>query len=176
MPNPRFLAFNGPTQTTAAPAPVTTGAVIKTLLQLAPASTQVLEIVEWGISFDGIAVTLPIRCELIETNGAATVTAYAAASADFTPFGQVVGTLGSNVQVGTTTSGYTASGEGTPGVTRTLDLQMVSPTASYVKQFPLGERPVVGYSAVASPIQKYLRIRVTASIAVNTYCYVIWSE
>ena len=50
-----YLIGNGPMQTTAAFAPVTTGTAIKTLLQVKPSATVVAKIIEWGISFDGFA-------------------------------------------------------------------------------------------------------------------------
>ena len=74
-----FLIANGPMQTTAAFAAVTTGTSIKTLLQLKASATKVLKIKEWGISFDGSAAATPIKVELIETDVAATVTASVAA-------------------------------------------------------------------------------------------------
>src|ERR1700758_1791566 len=65
---------------TAAPAKVATGAVIKTLQQLSTSSTMSLEVIEWGISFDGSAAATPGACELVDTTAInATVTTYAAA-------------------------------------------------------------------------------------------------
>jgi hypothetical protein len=64
--------------TTAAPAPVTTGTAIKTLLQIATPSTEDIAIVAWGIDFDGTAAAAPIKVELIDTDVAATVTAHVA--------------------------------------------------------------------------------------------------
>jgi hypothetical protein len=52
---PLYKIFNGPAPTTASQVAVTTSTVIKTLLQVKPGATQVLQIVEWGISFDGSA-------------------------------------------------------------------------------------------------------------------------
>ena len=60
-----YLIANGPSPTTAAQVPVTTGTAIKTLLQVKPSSTKALQIVEWGISFDGSAAATPIKCELL---------------------------------------------------------------------------------------------------------------
>ncbi len=163
-----YLIFNGAAAGAAAPVAVTTGTAIKTLLQVKPSATIIAKIVEWGISFDGSAAATPIKCELVETSGAATVTA--SATADITKLdanaiagGDPVTNL---LPVGTTSTGYTASGEGTPGTCRIFDLQFIAPTNQYVKQFPLGREPAIQVSTFA-------RIRVTAGAAVNAYCYMI---
>jgi hypothetical protein len=69
----QYLIGNGPMQTTAAFATVTTGTAIKTMLQFKPLVPA--KIIEWGISFDGSAAATPGKVELIETDVAATVTA-----------------------------------------------------------------------------------------------------
>lgn len=165
-----FLIFNGAASGAAAPVAVTTGTAIKTMLQVEPSATLVAKIVEWGISFDGSAAATPIKVELVETSGAATVTA--TASADITKLdgdAQAGGDPTTNlIQVGTTNTGYTASGEGTPGTCRIFDLQYIAPTSQYVKQFPLGREPMI-------QISKFCRIRVTAGAAVNCYTYMIIS-
>lgn len=166
MPEKIYQAFNGVTPTTAAQVPVTTGTSIKTLLQIATPSTESLSIIEWGISFDGSAAATPIRCELLTCTGAATVTTLTAA--DVTQLTDPLGppTL---MTMGTTATGFTASGEGTPAAVDTLDVQFVAPTSQYIKQFPLGREPVCAVS-------RFVRVRVTAAAAVNAYCYVVWSE
>lgn len=162
-----FLIANGPMQTTAAFAAVTTGTSIKTLLQLKASATKVLKIKEWGISFDGSAAATPIKVELIETDVAATVTASVAADitkvdGDALSCGDPTTNL---IQVGTTATGYTSSGEGSITSVRNLDHPIfVPPTGPLVKQFPLGQEPVI-------QIGKFGRIRVTAGAAVNAYCY-----
>jgi hypothetical protein len=68
--------------TTAAQAAVTTGNVIKTMLQvkLGASTNHPGKVVEWGISFDGSAAATPIKCELLTTGTVnATVTEYVAA-------------------------------------------------------------------------------------------------
>ena len=62
-----YSAYNGALVTTASPVPVTTSTSIKTLQQLATSSTMSLEVVEWGISFDGSAAATPGICELVDT-------------------------------------------------------------------------------------------------------------
>lgn len=163
-----YLLQNGAVGTTAAPVVVTTGTTIKTLLQFKPSATVIAKIVEWGISFDGSAAATPGKIELMESDVAATVTAHA--TADITKYdgdalagGDPVTNL---IQVGTTSTGYTASAEGTTTVSRMFDLQLLPPTGPYVKQFPLGREPVL-------QVAKFARIRVTFGAAINAYCYMI---
>jgi len=163
-----YRVNNGASAAAAAPAKVATGATIKTLLQLKAANTG-LTVVEWGISFDGSAAATPIEVELIDTGTvAATVTAFVAN--DITCFSGVVdsGVTTGGLTISTVTSGYTASGEGTVAApVRSGDLQLVAPTNQYLKQFPLGQGFYV-------PQANYLRVRVTAPVGANAYCYVVY--
>lgn len=163
-----YLIQNGAVGTTAAPVAVTTGTAIKTMLQVKPSATATMKIVEWGISFDGSAAATPGKIELMESDVAATVTASAAA--DITKYDGAAlmgGDPTTNlIVVGTTSTGYTSTSEGTTTVSRMFDLQYVAPTGQYVKQFPLGREPLL-------QISKFARIRVTFAAAVNAYCYMI---
>lgn len=163
-----YLIANGPSPTTAAQAVVTTGTAIKTLLQVKPSATLIARIVEWGISFDGAADAAKIKCELLETDVAATVTAHVAAGIVKLDAAALAGgdPTTNLIQVGTTSTGYTASGEGTITASRMLDAQLVSPAGAYVKQFPLGREPIIQLGLFA-------RVRVTAAAAVNAYAYMV---
>jgi hypothetical protein len=163
-----YLIANGPSPTTAAQVPVTTGTSIKTLLQIKASATKPFKIKEWGISFDGSAAATPIKCELLETDVAATVTAHVAAGiVKLDGEALAGGDPTTNLfPVGTTSTGYTSSGEGSITATRVFDPQLVAPTNQFVKQYPLGQEPVIQVSLFA-------RIRVTAAAAVNAYCYMI---
>jgi len=163
-----YKIFNGPMPTTAAQVVVTTGTAIKTLLQVKPSATNRIHIVEWGISFDGSAAATPIKCELLETDVAATVTASVANdivkfNADALANGDPTTNL---IPVGTTSTGYTATSEGSITASRVFDAQLVAPTNQYIMQFPLGLEPVI-------QVNKFARIRVTAGAAVNAYCYML---
>ena len=159
-----YQIHNGPSPTTAAQVVVTTGTVIKTLLQVKGVTAALFKIVEWGISFDGSAAATPIKVELLETGTVfATVTAHVAAGLVKMHPGNPVSTT--YFEVGTAATGYTATAEGTITASRVFDAQLIAPTNQYVKQFPLGREPVV--DAVSA-----LRIRVTAGAAVNAYAYV----
>ena len=163
-----YSAYNGAMVTTAAPTKITTGTAIKTLQQISTPSTLGLEVIEWGISFDGSAAATPGVCELVDTVAInATVTAYAAA--DITKLSQAASALASNVTLGTANSGFTSSAEGSITATRQMDTQLLPPTAPYIKQFPLERGPEV----LAS---EFLRVRVTFGTAINALCYVVWAE
>lgn len=161
-----YQIYNGPSPTTAAQVAVTTGTSIKTLLQVKASATATFKIKEWGISFDGSAAATPIKVELLETDVAATVTASAAADINKLDAAALSGgdPTTNLIPVGTTSTGYTSSGEGSITAVREFDVQLIAPTNQYVKQFPLGLEPVV-------QISKFARIRVTAGAAVNAYCY-----
>lgn len=161
-----YWAANGPMATTAALATVGTGTSLKTMLQIATPSTRMIKVVEWGISFAGSTAATPVKCELIQTDVAATVTAHAAAGVQ--PFDDP-GAPASAVALGVSATGYTATAEGTIAATRTGDAQQVSPTTLYVKQFPLGREFKVAVS-------KFLRVRVLASADVQCWTYVVWEE
>lgn len=165
----KYLIYNGPMQTTAGPTSVATGTAIKTLLQVKPGATTALKVCEWGISFDGSAAATPGKVELIETDVAATVTASVAN--DLTKYDSAAILNGDPttalIAVGTTSTGYTASAEGSITATRNLDgPQLIAPTNQFIKQFPLGTEPMVQSG-------KFLRVRVTFAASVNAYCYVV---
>lgn len=164
-----YLIANGPMQTTAAFAKVATGTVIKTMLQVKAGATVCLRIIEWGYSFDGFVAAQPAPIELIETDVAATVTASVAN--DITKY-DAAALLGGDpttalISVGTTSTGYTASGEGSITAVRNLaGPGLGAPTNLFVQQFPLGREPVIQPG-------KFGRIRVTFGTTVNMYCYMV---
>lgn len=163
-----YQVGNYPMATTAAPVPVTTGTVIKTLMQLSTSATTSLEVVEWGISFDGSSAATPGRVELVDTVAInATVTAYVAA--DITKVSQAAAAMASTLTLGTANSGYTGSAEGSVVATRQFDSQLLPPTAPYIKQFPLERGPTMLLS-------EFLRVRVTFGTAINALAYIVWAE
>lgn len=164
---PIYVLYNGPMQTTAKPAAVTTGTAIKTMLQIKPSATIVAKILEWGYFLDGIAEATPGSVELIESDVAATVTAHA--TADITKLDSdalMGGDPTTNlIQVGVSASGYTATAEGTTTALRNLDApQLGSPMAKFVREFALGREPII-------QVGKFGRIRVHFASAVNMLCY-----
>lgn len=167
-----YVVYNGAQPTTAAIVPITTGTAIKTMLQIKPAANSPLTIVEWGISFDGSAAATPGRVELIETGVVfATVTPYAVA--DIMPHNDpnlpanTSGATGIPLNLSTTASGFTATGEGTVTTSRLLDGQLIAPTGQYVKQFPLGRESRIEPG-------RALRVRVTFAAAILALCYIVF--
>ena len=160
----RFRIYNGPAPTTAAQAVVTTGAVIKTLLQLKPFNT--IKINAWGISFDGSAAAAGIKCELLDT-GTVFATVTASADVDVLKLDAVEDAAASvaGLALGTSATGYTCTSEGSITTSRVFDAQLVQPTNQYIYQWPLGQEPkgIIGNA---------IRVRVTAAAAVNAYCWI----
>jgi hypothetical protein len=158
--------------TTAAPVKVASGAVIRTCMQLSTSATMQLEVVEWGISFDGSAAATPGLCELVNTVAipATALTAYAAA--DVVKLSSPVGGVATGLTLGAGNSGFSPAGattEGTITATRQADTQLLPPTAPYIKQFPLERGPEIMLS-------EFLRVRITFGTTVNYIAYVVWAE
>ncbi len=148
-----YLCFNGPMQTTGAPTPVATAVGVKTMQQIKPLSGIDLRVKSLGVSFDAYAAAQPGIIELIETDVAATVTAYV--SADITKYDNPGGPAADAglISLGTAASGYTATAEGTITVVRTLALHQLPPTGPYEIQWAIGDRGLVQAG-------KFLRVRV----------------
>lgn len=162
-----YRIWNGAAPTTAALAKVATGTAIKTMLQVKMGTTKPGKCKRWSMSFDGSAAGVPILCELIETDVAATVTAHVAAGLVKVDGEALAGgdPTTNLILVGTTATGYTASGEGTITASRLFDAQLVAPTNQYIYNWPLSEEPIMQVSL-------FTRIRVTAPVSVNALCFV----
>jgi hypothetical protein len=163
-----YKIFNGPMPTTASQVAVTTGTAIKTMLQVKPGTTRVARVREWGISFDGSAAATPGVVELCVTDVAATVTAHVAAGIHkYDSEALAAGDPTTAIfAVGTTSTGYTATAEGTITAVRQGDVQQIAPTNQFVYQFPLKTEFIVNPS-------EFLRIRVKFGAAINAICYVL---
>lgn len=169
----QYLIANFALPTTAAPSGVTTGTVIKTMLQVKPSATLAGRIIQWGYSLDSAAASASAKIELIEVDVAATVTAHAASGIVKWDAAALAGgdPTTNLIQVGTAATGFTSTAEGTITDSRMLDAPRfvttsTSFTVSYDAQFPLGREPVIQKD-------KFARIRVTFATAVNMYCYMI---
>ena len=158
-----YRAGGAASPTTAAEAVVATGAVIKTLVQVAVPASYSIRVIAWGISFDGFAAALPGRVELLQTDVAASVTTLTPTlwADPNQPASLCVG--------GASLTGFNASAEGTIAATRVFDAQLISPTVGYSMWFPLGTQPDV-------PASRFLRIRATFGTTVNAYPWIIWEE
>lgn len=169
----QYLIANGPMQTTAAFAAVTTGTAIKTMLQVKPSATLGMRIVQWGYSLDSSA-SVSAKIELIET-GTVFGTVTASVANDLMKY-DAAALMGGDpttnlIQVGTSATGYTCTSEGSITAVRMLDgprieTMSTSFAVNFTNQFPLGREPFVQTGNA-------MRVRVTTATAVNMYCYVI---
>lgn len=167
----RYICWNGAAPTTAALTKVTTGTVIKTMLQIAPPSNRMLTLISWGYTLDAVPASAG-QVELLEVDVAATVTAHVAAGV--MPLMAGSSFPASLVTLGASATGYTASAEGTPTASRLFDVGLVPTNAGatdlqYDYEWMPDARPVVNVS-------KFLRVRATFGAAVNMNCYVVWDE
>jgi hypothetical protein len=162
MSGRNFAIWNAATAAlTATPTYVATGTAIKTMLQ-AKSSGGNFNVVEWGYYLDSTP-TVPVKVELL-TTGTVAATVTASATGDIVKWDDP-GQTAAELTLGTTATGYTASGEGTITATRLLDAGPPM-ASSYIMQFPLDREPGV----LATD---YLRIRATTATTVNMLCYVI---
>jgi hypothetical protein len=171
-----YMIINGAQGTnapTAAPVKQPTGATIRTMLQLAPATGWRMKVVEWGCSFDASAAGVPGQVELVDTGTVFATLTTALGVNDIMTFdsdspANTAGGSGLPLNLSTATTAF-ASAAGTEGSVaapvRYGDLQQISPTNQMLKQLPLGREFVV-------PGGHCLRVRMTFAATVNAYCYV----
>lgn len=140
------------------------------MLQLATPATRMIQILEWGFSLDDPPGADGV-IELLQTDVAATVTAHVASGVfPLDPNGTA-----SLLTLGTTATGYTASGEGTVTATRPFDVASLSSVSgesglSYVRTFMPDDRPIVAVS-------KFLRVRATTpTTGSDMRCFVTFQE
>lgn len=162
-----FSCFNGAGPTTAAPVAVTTSTAVKTMIQISTSASSDALFCEWWWEGAASAAATPAVVELMfHSTGAATVTAYTAAT-DFKKYDP--NSPASLLTVGTSNSGFSASGEGTPATALGSIVHHVPVTSGLYVQYPLGREPRLAVSTFA-------RIRNTVTPAVNALCGVAWEE
>jgi hypothetical protein len=161
-----YSAWNGTSVTTAAPAPVTTGTAVKTMIQLATTANREARIVEWSWEGDASAAATPGTMELLfHGAGAATVTSYQAGDIKkYDPNGP-----SSQLSLGVSHSGFTASVEGTPASGTFSIVHQVPPTSGAYFQYPFGREPEVAVST-------FVRLRNKFAAAINATCMIAWEE
>lgn len=168
----RYKAWNGPMPTTAAQASVTTGTVIKTMLQLSTPATRMIKLISWGYTLDDPPGADAV-IELLQTDVAATVTAHVAAGVQ--PLD--ANAPASLLTLGVNNTGYTSTVEGAITATRVFDAVSLSSTSAeaavamaYSYQWMPDEAPII-------PVSKFLRVRATTpTTAVDMRCWVCWYE
>lgn len=161
-----YGVYNGAAVTTAAPVAVTTGTVVKTMIQLNTSASSEARVTEWWWDGSASAAQAPAVIELLfHATGAATVTAYAAADIKkYDPNSRA-----SLVTLGTANSGFSASAEGTVATPSGNMVQQIQPTTGFYIQYPLGREPEMAVSS-------FLRLRNTVNPAVNAICGISWEE
>lgn len=163
---PQYKIFNGPMPTTGLQVPVTTGTAVKTMLQVKSVTDVKYKVKAWGVSMNGAAAAAGCQWELVET-GTVFGTVTASAAADIIKWddsGSPVPTT--YLTVGVSSTGYTATAEGSVAATRVFDSQLVQPTGQYVYEFSLGNEPMVAAGSA-------LRVRCDAVVAIDALCWVI---
>lgn len=168
-----YRAWNGPRPTSAAVQAVTTGTAIKTMQQLSLPATRLIKILGWGYSCDDPPGADSVF-ELIQSDTAATVTAYPAA-ADLQPIHP--GIPASLLTLGVSASGYTSSSETAPTATKVFDAVSVSSVSAeaaaamkHVQRWDWDAAPVVAVST-------YVRVRATTpTTAVDFRSWIEWCE
>lgn len=167
-----YIAYNSALSTTtgiAAGTSYATGA--KVALQLHIPDAGQIQLVEWGVSFDGSAAATPALLEVATTDTASTMsTAHTTTTVKnlTDPNGSV-----SRLTFGATTNtGYGNNAITSNTTLRMLDRQYIAPTNQYVKMWPLGNYPMVGNAAT----ENYLQFRINTSATVNAIVYAVWTE
>lgn len=162
-----YKIWNGPRPTTASQVAVTTGTAIKTMLQVKAVAAIMMKIKAWGVSMDAAAAAAGPQFELIETGTIfGTVTAHVASGCIPWDAQALKVASGTFFAFGTTSTGFTATVEGTIVASRNLDSQFIQPTGERAWEFSLGNEPQI------DPVSA-LRIRVKAAAAVNALCWVL---
>lgn len=152
-------------QSTGLPTKVTTGTAAVCMLQLAAPSTRMLNLVEYGISFDGTPSAVQVQLRAT-TASVATTNNTAGVVTNFTS-----GAPTSLCTTGTALTSYwggASTNVPTATVTEMYDNQILS-SNTYIKQWPLAREPQVAVS-------QFVQLVVLSAAAVNATCYIIWRE
>jgi hypothetical protein len=162
-----YQAFNGAGPTTVAPVAITTGVTVKTMIQFSTSASSEARFTEWWWEGSASAAATPAVVELMfHSTGAATVTAYTAATdfKKYDPNGRA-----SLLTTGTANTGFSASVEGTAATALGAIVHQIPVTSGSYFQYPLGREPEMAVSTFA-------RLRNTVTPAVNAICGAAWEE
>jgi hypothetical protein len=166
-----FIAYNSALSTTTnvdGGTSYTAGA--KVAIQLRLPDTAYINVIEYGVSFDGSAAATPATVELATTDTGSTVsTAHTTTTVTCLNHNPI----DSRLTYGTTSDTGYGNGTITSNATlRPLDRQFVAPTNQYVKMWPLGREPIVGNSTT----ENFLQLRIDTNATVNAIAYIVWEE
>jgi hypothetical protein len=165
-----YTVLNGAVPGAAAVPVIATGAVIRTMLQIATNTTNnAIRIIEWWTEFDGSAAATPIKVEILRHAAGAQTTLTAYVAADIAKSNDP-NAPASSIQLGTALSGFSnTTTEVTPTTVANLASHLVPPTSGIYIQYPLGREPEIA-------IATFVRHRVTAGASVGCFAGVTWEE
>lgn len=167
-----YVAANAVMPTTAAPLTQLTGTAIKTMLQVATPSTRQLKVVAFGIEFAS-ALTAAATVELVDTGTVAATGLTAHVAAGVQPYGADSQSGASDMTLGTGATGYWTTGGPTEGTITSVRhgkyKNLPIGATSYEWEWSLGRE-------FAVPVSHFLRIRVTTSVTIGVYCWILWDE
>jgi len=137
---------------------------IKVAIQINVPDNQVIRIVEWGWSQD-VATATSTLLALQVHDTASTVTTAAAAKYLIDRDARAT-----SLTQSTTTTGYGNGSLTSRTVLRNIEKLYVPQV--FVKQYPLGQWPIVG----SGTAENFLHLIVNTTATVNASCYIIWDE
>lgn len=168
----QFIAYNNANSATSG---IATGLSYATgpkcALQLNIPDAGQIELVEWGVSFDGSAAATPALLEIASTDTASTMSS----AHTTTTVKNLLDPNGptSRLTYGATTNTGYGNGNITSNTTlRMADRQYVAPTNQYVKMWPLGNYPKFGNGTT----ENFVQVRINTSATVNAIIYVVFNE
>ena len=132
-------------------------AAVETVIQIVASANKRINLVRWGISFNGVSVTdQPVRVELIRLTSAGTSSAFVPLKLD--PTGDAA--------MASARTSHTAE----PAPSDVLEVHYVTPAGgNLIEVYAPDERPVIAANG-------RLGIRVLATNAVNTNAFMIFEE
>lgn len=168
-----YWAANGLQATTAAQLTQLTGTAMRTMQQVATPSTRTLKVVAFGVEFAS-ALTAAATVELIDTGTVACTGMTAHVAAGVQPYGSDAQGGASDMTLGTGATGYFASGntltEGTVTSGRTAKSKILPIGAtSYEWEWSQGRE-------FAVPVSHFLRTRITTSVTIGAFTWILWDE
>jgi hypothetical protein len=164
-----FIAYNAAfSATTDVAAGTSYASGAKCAIQLDVPSTMRLQILEWGVSFDGSTAATPALVELVQASAASTMsTAHTSSTVLATG---ADGTATSRLNYGTTADTGYGNGAITSNTTELVfDKQYIAPTNQYIKMWPLGDYPMCDAG-------KFVQLRIKTTATVNALAYIRFRE
>lgn len=145
-----------------------TSGTARCAIQLDVPTTMRLQILEWGISFDGSAAGTPGIVELAQASAASTMST-AHTNGTVLAIG-LDGAATSRLNYGTTSDTGYGNGTITSNTTELVfDKQYIAPTNQFVRVWPLGEQPMCDTDS-------FVQLRVKTATTANAIAYIKFRE